>query len=239
MDLVRPGFLTSLCLSLQLFLYLGTTCHNEGTVRDKISSLDVVQQLRLETLSLRFSAPLLGQPCKQLGSRSARGPSHNLPFLLLFLAILRLSTVHFQKPSLPWGGVSEEVVCSQPLQSWPPNQGLAMLAGGGPLERWAPGPSACILAVSTPAACARAHGSAPAGATTGGGVGGSWLRPVPLRVPAVVYGPGWAGPWRLRYSWSHPQTWLPHASQPVFLSGRLTLLHVSRFLVLLLPSTSQ
>ena len=172
MDLVRPGFLTSLCLSLQLFLYLGTTCHNEGTVRDKISSLDVVQQLRLETLSLRFSAPLLGQPCKQLGSRSARGPSHNLPFLLLFLAILRLSTVHFQKPSLPWGGVSEEVVCSQPLQSWPPNQGLAMLAGGGPLERWAPGPSACILAVSTPAACARAHGSAPAGATTGGGGGG-------------------------------------------------------------------
>ena len=64
-DLVRPEFLMSLCLSLQSFLYLETTCHNEGTVREKISSLDAVQQLRLETLSLRFSALLLARPCKQ------------------------------------------------------------------------------------------------------------------------------------------------------------------------------
>lgn len=119
-------------------------------------------------------------------------------------------------------------MCSQSLQRWPPRQGLTMLAGGGPLERWAPGPSSCILAGSTPAACARARGSAPAGATTGG----SWLRPVPLRVPAVACGPGWAGPWRLRYSWSHPQTWLPHASQPVFLSGRL---HIASCLKILGP----
>lgn len=77
-------------------------------------------------------------------------------------------------------------MCSRSLQRWPPRQGLAMLAGGGPLEQQAPGPRARILGGSTPAVCARARGSAPAGATTGD----SWLRPAPFQVPTVACGPG-------------------------------------------------
>lgn len=61
-----------------------------------------------------------------------------------------------------------------------------MLAEGGPLEQRAPGPRACILGGSTPSVYARARGSAPAGATKGGG----WLRPAPFHVPAVACGPG-------------------------------------------------